>query len=370
MTDIEEKKNDEVEEESDFADEIKTAVEETPAPEAKPEPEDTINLHAEEEAEEEAEEPKPAPSKNGKITIEYPDETLGKVELARQDFYKVYHKSNIIKWIVTGVCILLIVCGWLIPNAIKTADPEDFWNKYSMFIALGACGLGLVILLVFNYFWKRNVQSAMNRYIREYYELTNAYVFPKEVTDLQGSLDNKIEQSELEESDIYKEVGKVGSRATYTFNYKGKLIKVADAAAQTFVGKNLRTVFVGKYLYTTNDYKGSDILIYFKGNKRALPPTNLADRKVFSDSKNIVIYGEKGTEKVITAKVREALNKFKTNKTFVDMAIAIREGKTYFAMGYEDDLMVIALEKPFDPNPTVQYAGDLKKVLKLIDLMK
>ena len=34
MTDIEEKKNDEVEEESDFADEIKTAVEETPAPEA------------------------------------------------------------------------------------------------------------------------------------------------------------------------------------------------------------------------------------------------------------------------------------------------------------------------------------------------
>ena len=43
MTDIEEKKNDEVEEESDFADEIKTAVEETPAPEAKPEPEDTIS---------------------------------------------------------------------------------------------------------------------------------------------------------------------------------------------------------------------------------------------------------------------------------------------------------------------------------------
>ena len=288
----------------------------------------------------------------------------GKVELARQEFYKVYHKSNIVKWIVSGVCILLIVCGWLIPNAIEAL------KEYSMMIALIACGVGLVTLLVFNYFWKKNVQTAMNRYFREYYEHTNAYVFADRVTNLEGSIDNKIEDEEFKNCDLYKDIGKVGSRATYTFEYDGKTIKVCDAAAQVIAGKALHTVFVGKYLYTTNEYKGSDILIYFKGNKRALPPTNLAGRKVFSDSKNIVIYGDKGTEKVITARVREALNEFKTNKTFVDMAISIREGMTYFAMGYEDDLMVIALEKPFDPNPTVQYAGDLRKVLKLIALLK
>lgn len=365
MTDIEEKKIDEVEEEeSDFADEIKTA-EPAPAPVEEKEPEETIDLHSEEpEEEEEAPAPTPAPGKKGKITIEYPDENLGQVELARQEFYKVYHKSNIVKWIVSGVCILLIVCGWLIPNAIEAL------KENSMLIALIACGVGLVGLLVFNFFWRRNVQGAMNRYFREYYEHVNAYCFPKDIENLQGSIDNKIDEEELKNCDLYKDVGKVGSRATYTFDYHEKTIKVCDAAAQVVLGKTLRTVFVGKYLYTTNNYKGSDILIYFKGNKRALPPTNLAERKVFSDSKNIVIYGDKGTEKVITPKVREALNEFKTNKTFVDMAISIREGMTYFAMGYEDDLMVIALEKPFDPKPTVQYAGDLKKVLKLIDLLK
>ena len=363
MTDIEEKKNDEVEEESDFADEIKPAAEPAPAPEVPEEPEDQIDLHSEEAEEpEEAKEPAPAPAK-GKITIEYPDENLGKVELARQDFYKVYRKSNILKWIVTAVCLLLIVCGWLIPNAIEAL------KEYSMMIALIACGVGLVALLVFNYFWRKIVQTAMNRYFREYYEHTNAYVF-QYVNNIEGSIDNKIEDDELRNCNLYKDIGKVGSRATYTFEYKGKTIKVSDAAAQVVAGKALHTVFVGKYLYTTNEYKGSDILIYFKGNKRALPPTNLAGRKVFSDSKNIVIYGDKGTEKVITAKVREALNEFKTNKTFVDMAISIREGMTYFAMGYEDDLMVIALEKPFDPKPTVQYAGDFRKVLKLIELLK
>ena len=363
MTDIEEKKNDEVEEESDFADEIKPVAEPALDPEVPEEPEDQIDLHSEEAEEPEAKEPAPAPAK-GKITIEYPDENLGKVELARQEFYKVYRKSNIVKWVVTAVCLLLIVCGWLIPNAIAAL------KEHSMIIALIACGVGLVTLLVFNYFWKKNVQTAMNRYFREYYEYTNAYVFADRVTNLEGSIDNKIEDEELKNCDLYKDIGKVGSRATYTFEYNDKTIKVCDAAAQVFAGKTLHTVFVGKYLYTANEYKGSDILIYFKGNKRALPPTNLAGRKVFSDSKNIVIYGDKGTEKVITAKVREALNEFKTNKTFVDMAISIREGMTYFAMGYEDDLMVIALEKPFDPNPTVQYAGDLRKVLKLIDLLK
>ena len=110
MTDIEEKKIDEVEEEeSDFADEIKTA-EPAPAPVEEKEPEETIDLHSEEPEEEEAPAPTSASGKKGKITIEYPDENLGQVELARQEFYKVYHKSNIVKWIVCLWCLHSFNC--------------------------------------------------------------------------------------------------------------------------------------------------------------------------------------------------------------------------------------------------------------------
>ena len=224
MTDIEEKKNDEVEEESDFADEIKTVEEPAPAPAEEEKPENKIDLYAE-EPEEAEEAPAPAPTKKGKITIEYPDENLGKVELARQEFYKVYHKANIVKWIVSSVCILLIVCGWLIPNAIEAL------KENSMMIALIACGVGLVGLLVFNYFWRKNVQGAMNRYFREYYEHVNAYCFPEDIENLQGSIDNKIDEEELKNCDLYKDIGKVGSRATYTFDYHEKTIKVCVAAA-------------------------------------------------------------------------------------------------------------------------------------------
>lgn len=349
-----------VEEESDFADEIKPAVAPEAAPENEPEePEEKVDMYASEEeaapAETSAEE-----SNEGY----YDDEHLVNIEKNRQDFYKHYSKFNKIKWIITAFSVLTIVCGWLIPNAI------DALKDISMIIAIACCGVGLVTLLVFNSIFKKKMGEHMNRYFREYYANTNAYVFPEGITDIQGSVDNKLDEAEFRECNLYKDVSKVGSRACYTFKKGEKVFKIADAAAQVIVGKAMGTAYVGKFLITSNNYEGSDILIYFKGNKRALPPTNLAGRKVFSDSKNIVIYGDKGTEKVITEKVREALGKFHTNKTFVDMAIAIRAGKTFYAMGYEDDLMVINLEKPFDPNPTKQFKGDLAKLFDLAELLK
>lgn len=358
----EEKETVVAEEDSDFADEVKPAPTKEEPEEIKEEvvEEEPVELYAEEPAEEvKSEEPAPQP-----VGIEYDDENLEMIENARQDFYKVYSKNNTVKWIVTAISIIIILCGWLIPNAI------DAIKDYSMYIAIGCCVVGLVSLLIYNSFYKKKVQGAMQHYFHDHYDHTNAYVFPESVTNLQGSVDNKLDPEEFKECGIYKDVTKVGSRACYTFNYEGKVIKMADAAAQVIGGRMMQTVFVGKYLFTTNNYEGSDILIYFKGNKRALPPTNLAGRKVLSDSKNIVIYGDKDAEKIVTEKFREALSQFHTNKTFVDMAIAIRAGKTYFAMGYEDDLMVISLQNQFNPGPTKQFRGDLLKVLDLIKLLK
>ena len=347
-----------IEEDSDFADEVKPIE----APKQEPvsteaQEEEGIDLHyAEDETTSVAKEESP-------VGQTYDDPSLDGIENARLEFYKLYKKSNIIKWIVTGVSLVLIVCGWLIPNSIEAI------KEYSMVIALICCGVGLVALLVFNGFFKKKVQEAMRHYFNKYYEYTNAYAFPTNIDHLEGSVDSKLETEEFKECNLFKDVTKVGSRACYTFKYHGKSIKIADAAAQIAGNRMLQTVFVGKYLYTTNDYQGSDILIYFKGNKRALPPTNLAGRKVLSDSKNMVIYADKDAEKILTPEFRSALKGFRTNKTFVDMSISIREGKTYFAMGYEDDLMIIALEKPFNPGPTQQYRDDLAKVLNIVDLM-
>ena len=88
---------------------------------------------------------------------------------------------------------------------------------------------------------------------------------------------------------------------------------------------------------------------------------------MIEDSKSMVIYGSGKARSLLTKKVREALAKFDTNKTFIDMALTVNEKGLFLAMGYEDDLMVLPLDKPFNPQPTIQNKEDIEKVLNLVD---
>lgn len=364
--------------ESDFADEMKK---EEPAPEPikEEEPkEEAIDLHLEEEpvkeepsvsSEEPVSEEKKEANKKEKKTVSYnyDDERLEKIETARLAFNKEYKKSNLWKWLVTVACLVLIILGWVltmipeINNGLKQVN-----EQFPMIFTLILVGISLVALLIFSSVFKKKIDKLMQGYFKTFYECQNAYIYPAECENLEGEATSKLDDKYLKESGIYKDIARTGSRACLSFDYMGKRIVISDAAAQVQEKKALRTVFVGKFLYFENDYKGEDILVYFKGNKRALPPTNLAGRNLFKDSKTMVIYGPATSKKTLNARVMNALNAFETNATFVDMAVSIREGMTYIAMGYEDDLMVLPLEKPFNPAPTKEAKKDIGEVLDLI----
>ena len=81
----------------------------------------------------------------------------------------------------------------------------------------------------------------------------------------------------------------------------------------------------------------------------------------------MVVYGEAGAKRALTKKVRDAIAKFQTNETLCDVSIVIKEGKTFVLLGYEDTLMVLPMEKPFNPAPTTQFKNDFAKVLALVD---
>lgn len=362
------------EEESDFADEIKkdepVAVEEAP----KEEPEPEINLYAEKEEELEevpAEETKPAENENdqegkkGKKTeptYEYNDINLAAIEEARRSFHKSYKKLNILKWAITGGGLALMIAGWIIPSVIQGIN-----SNVTMYISLGVTAVVLIILAVYSFIFRKKVNKSMQEYFNTYYLNTDKYVYPTEIENMQGSVDDKLPQEIFLESNIYRDVVKVGSRAYKTFVYSGNRAVIADAAAQKKGDRQLETLFVGKFLKFENITTDDELLIYLKGNKRALPPNSLKGRKLIEDTRDMVIYGSGKARKLLTKKVKEALAQFNTNKTFVDMAVSVNEKGLFIAMGYEDDLMVLPLEKSFNPAPTTQFKNDMVKVLKLVD---
>jgi hypothetical protein len=354
-------------EESDFSDEAKpisAPIEvEKPVVEAKSAV-PAVDLHVEEKPEEQPSgknpEEKPLKAKAQIEKFTYSDPDLQGIENERQLFFKVYKNSNLIKWVVAAGCLILIVAGWLVPTYLFAATPV-------FIVTICVVVVALATLLIFSAVFKKRVEKAMKDYFAKYYGFNNHFVFGDKVTNIKGGIDDKLDPEIFKKSNLYKNVFKVGSRECLTFDYKGHSITFADAAATIKGDRSAQTVFVGKFLKTDNSYIGSDIIIYFKGNKRALPPTTLEGKEVFEDSHTMVVYGDKDAKKFLTHDVKQALAAFSTNSIFVDMALSIQAGATYIAMGYEDDLMVLPLEKPFNPAPTKQHQEDMAKIFELLD---
>lgn len=361
----------------DFADTQK--VEETPKEAETVVPQETkeeegINVYKEEEtvaAKEEAVAAEELRDKKGRVIgvkYAYPNQKLEDIEKSRAKFYNYYKKQNTIKWLVTGICLLIIIIGWIVPNYIPYFATEP-GNAYTIWMVLGITVVAVIVLAVYSILMKRKLNAALSNYFQSYYEDNDAFVFGDLVTDKRGSVDDKLQESLFNGANLYKDVIKVGSRNCIEFKYRGRLCVFADAAAQIKGPKALQTVFLGKFFTISNDYNGPDFLIYRKGNKRALPPTTLDRYPLFEDSKLMVIYGPKEIKRYLTKEVRDALNAFQTNTTLVDVSISVRAGRTYVALGYEDDLMVMPLEKPFNPNPTLQHQEDMKKVFNFVDAL-
>jgi hypothetical protein len=356
---VEDPKKPVVEEDSDFADEAKPieAPVEAKAIEAKTE-ETKIDLHAEEATSKES-----VPLKEP-LTYVYDDEKLKGIEAARQSFFQSYKKSNVVKWIVTAGVLAFIIAGWLIPTFTLTDETQ---TSLSFGITIGVVAVALVALGVYSYFYKKKMDVAMKAYFAKYYELNNEYVYGDRVEAIKGAVDDKLDPEVFKAAGLFKDVAKVGSRETIHFNYKGKDCLLSDCAGQIKGAKALQTVFVGKLLVVPNAYAGPDVIIYLKGNKRALPPTTLDDYDVIEDSKTMVVYGQSLGKKILTKPVRVALAKIRTNDTLVDLAVSIKKGTTYFALGYDDNLMILPLEKPFNPAPTEELKADTDLVLDLAD---
>lgn len=293
--------------------------------------------------------------------IDYETDNLKNIEAAREIFLKQYKVQNIVKWLVSIVSLGLIVLAWLVLLPIN------------LYLAIGTIGLSLLLILLYNFFIKRYLNGKMKIYFDAFYKNTTEFIFEgADYSDVEFKVENKIEPIQFTENNIYADVIQVGSRNLTTYKYKGLPISVCDAAGQTKSAKSLVPVFVGKYFMAENSYDQDEpIIVYLKGNEKALPPTNVAHLEVISDDNVLAIYSNnKEALKFVNKKVQTALKKIHTDDILVDVAIAIQKGKTFVCAGYDDILMVLPLEKPFNPKATRNYKDDLAVISEFISTLK
>ncbi|MDY6431184.1 MAG: hypothetical protein SPL00_05340 [Bacilli bacterium] len=315
----------------------------------------------EEEKEEEPAEEEETPDEE-QDSYEYPDQRLEAIEEARIAWYDTYKKKNRVKISIFVGILLLMLAGWILPTTLV----RDM-GMLPLYIALGMCAILLVILALVSTIFRRSQMASMNEYFNSYYSLLDDYVFDGlEIQNIEGDIDCKITIEEFQNMYVYSPVAQVGSRNNINFTYKGMGCALADVAAEKDVGKGLQTIYVGKFLRCENKIQLNDengLVIYFKGNKKALPPEGLKNVARIEEKKNYSVYGVTADRKVLTKVVKDELGKFKMTALLCDVTIVIRSGRTFIGLGYDDPLMILPSQKPFNPKYSMEFKEEFKQYI-------
>ena len=292
----------------------------------------------------------------------YDSEFLQKIENERVSFLQKYRSGNRLKSILFFVVMFLMVATFIVVPNVSSGASWGLPTMISIAVVL------LAAVLVYSYLTRKKMTQKMRDYFSVYYDNVNKFVFGSKSFDkVLFENPGKIEDHLFLDSLLYKDVLEVRSRGATTFEYEKKPVLVCDCAGSVKDYKRVKPIFVGKYLVTGNKYDGKEpIYIYIKGDERALPPTNLEEVKVVKDDKNMAIYSNNSKwDKVLNAKVMKLVNSIKPNKELVDISISIQPGTTYIALGYDDPLMVVPLDRPFNQDPVKLYKKDILKACEL-----
>lgn len=308
----------------------------------------------------------PAPEEEIK-PIEYSAKPLEEIEQERQKFFKTFRIQNTLKWIISVICIAAIVIGCIVvPNVITDND------NLKTGLMLGIVVVALAGTFGYSVFTKRSMNGKMKKYFNFYYKKVNEFAMDQEgfsepVLQEPGKIDIDL----FRDTNLYKDIVDVGSRGLTEFEYNGIPMRIVDCAGQIKDDKRMRPVFVGKLLHCATKYLGEQsIVIYFKGNERALPPTNVSELKVVDDNTKYVIYSNSAdVKKIVKPAIKKMLDGIEMNKVLVDLAISMHDGKIFVCFGYDDPLMVLPLQNQFDPRPNEQFKKDLGKVIKVVEAL-
>lgn len=318
-------------------------------------------LKTEEVVEEKPFEEKPLEDENNGLPSDY----LQVIEDARQTLYKSYKNQNIIKIIVSLLGIGVLVFAFIgVPNILQ----GDNYNTLRLTLMVVLAALSLLIMFSYSFFIRRSMNKKMRTYFDTLYASLNKYHFDGEIQLLEGGAKKTLEKIQFDEARLYKDVLQVNSRNVCDARYHGINFLVADAGAKVANAKSMKTIFVGKFFIAPAKYYEDQIIVYLKGDKRSIPPTDVDNIKLVYDDEKMSVYSNNANwNKVVTTKFKQALFAIKPDNILIDVAVSLHDGKVFVCLGYDDDLMIIPLEKPFNPNPNKEYKGDLENTVKFIE---
>ena len=285
-----------------------------------------------------------------------------KIEEARKTLFKNYQNqrriSNILMFVILAAIVGVMFMVMSNNNVLKIIG-------YSLG---GAILVGMILYYILT---RKNFPNKTREYITFVADVLREKQFA-DYENVKYNADEKFELTDFASDGVYKDATGINSRNIIRAEYKGHHITYGEAALLRPAQKRQQVppLFVGKYITLPNDLEfDGRFVIVLKNPKQPYDlPNATDDLAVLEEKDDMVIYGPEGADihKTLKGNFLSELRKIKVEEHLFNLNVVVWGGHSAAYLSYDDAIMAIPFDKPFNQQAFEQSIDDVNAIIKLL----
>lgn len=284
------------------------------------------------------------------------------IEDARQDLYKAYAKSRRISNILM-FAVVVAICGimfMIIQN-----------NQALKIVGYSLAGALVVGMIVYYVLTRKNLPNKVQKYVPYVMKTLNDKMFTMPgFSNISNNPEEKLQMDDLIGDGVYVEANNINSRNVVRGEYNGHHFLYAEAALTRPAQKKQQVppLFVGRYISVPNQMKFDGRFVFnFKNPKQPLDvPNAINDLKVLEEKDDFAVYGPENANyhDIINNKIINQFKKLQIEGHLLNLNVVFWGGHTAVYLSYDDAILSVPFDKPFDKDGFEKSLDDLVICLK------
>lgn len=286
-----------------------------------------------------------------------------KIEDARKTLFKSYSTqrriSNILMFVILAAIVGVMFMVMQNNNVLKIVG-------YSLG---GAILVGMILYYVLT---RKNFPNKTRDYIMLVSDILRDKQFANDYENVKYNADEKFAITDFASDGVYKDATGINSRNIVRSEYKGHHVTYGEVALLRPAQKRQQVppLFVGKYITLPNDLDFSGrFVIVLKNPKQPFDlPNAVEDLAVLEEKEDMVVYGPEGADihKTLKGSFLSDLRKIKVENHLFNLNVVVWGGHSAAYLSYDDAIMAIPFDKPFDQQAFEQSIDDVNAIIKLL----
>ncbi len=284
------------------------------------------------------------------------------IEDARQDLYKAYAKSRRISNILM-FAVVIAICGimfMIIQN-----------NQALKIVGYSLAGALVVGMIVYYVLTRKNLPNKVQKYVPYVMKTLNDKMFTMPgFSNISNNPEEKLQMDDLIGDGVYVEANNINSRNVVRGEYNGHHFLYAEAALTRPAQKKQQVppLFVGRYISVPNQMKFDGRFVFnFKNPKQPLDvPNAINDLKVLEEKDDFAVYGPDNANyhDIINNKIINQFKKLQIEGHLLNLNVVFWGGHTAVYLSYDDSILSVPFDKPFNKDGFEKSLDDLVICLK------